>query len=247
MVAGEVRMKQFLKLDWDVIAGVLAAVIALVLHFLHVAESSVLLAIVLALLALLLLRDLRAESRSHRLADEVDGLRTRLSDIQHSIVPPDALLVGPHRLRNEFERFALDAQGDMVWYNLCCLMFRRQEVFDATLRLVLDNPHVTSIQLVCDEKERTLWESDVYPKVRACQGASKMRLPLWRTLPETISFICAEMRSHGQPEILLSFWGEPFMARIIDRSVPRYIFRVQKHSELIARLSEVERQHRMDD
>lgn len=130
-------MKQFLKLDWDVIAGVVAAVVALVLHFLHVAESGVVLAIVLALLALLLLRDLRAEGRSHRLADEVQSMHTQLRDIQHVIVPPDAVLIGPHRLRNEFERFALEARGEMVWYNVCCLMFKRQEIFDATLRVVL--------------------------------------------------------------------------------------------------------------
>jgi hypothetical protein len=240
-------MKQFLKLDWDVIAGVLAAVIALILHFLHVAESDIVTAIILALLALLLLRNLKAESLGHRLAEDVEGLRAQVSDVQHAVVPPDAVLIGPHRLRHEFERFAVDVHGDVVWYNACCLMFKRQEVFDVTLRLVLDNPHVTSIQLICDESERPIWETDVLPKVQACQGTGKLRIPVWRKLPQTISFISAEVRTHGQPEVLLSFWGEPFMARIIERSVPRYIFRIQKHSELIARLSEVERQHRLAD
>ena len=238
-------MKQLLKFDWDVIAGVLAAVVALVLHFLHVAESDVVLAIILALLALLLLRDLRAESRSHRLADDVQGMHTQLYSIQQSLVPPDAILIGPHRLRSEFERFALEAQGEMVWYNVCCLMFKRQQVFDATLRVVLDSSHVTAVQLICDAKERPLWEKDVLPKVQACQGASKMRAPIWRDLSETISFMSAEVRAHGEPEVLLSFWGEPFMARTTERSVPRYIFRVQKHSELISRFAEIERQHRM--
>lgn len=93
----------------------------------------------------------------------------------------------------------------------------------------------------------TLWENDVLPKVQACKGAAKMRTPLWRTLAETISFISAEVRAHGQLEVLLSFWGEPFMARTIERSVPRYIFRVQKQSELIARLTEIARQQRMAD
>lgn len=239
-------MKRILKLDWDVIAGVLAAVIALVLHFLHVAESGLVLAIVLALLALLLLRDLRAESRSHSLADEVERLHRQLLEIHQFLVPPDAILIGPHRLRQEFARFALEAHGEMIWYNVCCLMFKRQEVFDATLRVVLENPHVDSVQFICNESEKALWESNVLPKVMQCGWATKMRTPLWRKLPETISFMLADVRPHGEAELLLSFWGEPFMARTVEKSVPRYIFRVQKHSELVARLVEIERQQRMD-
>jgi hypothetical protein len=240
-------MKRFLKFDWDVIAGILAAVVALIAHFLHVAELGVLLAITLALLALLLLRDLKAESRGHGLAEDVSQLRSQVASLQQLLTPPDALLIGPHRLRQEFERFTSDAHGDMVWYNVCCLMFKRQEVFDATLRLVIDNPLVTSLQLICDEQERTLWESDVLPKVQRCQGGGKVRDPLWRQLPKTLSFMLAEVRAHGRPEMLLSFWGEPFMARTVEKSVPRYVFRVQKHSELITRLAELERQARMGE
>lgn len=241
-------MKKLLfQYDWDVIAGVVAAVIALLLHFLHIAESEVVLAIVLALLALLLIRDLRAESRTHRLSEEVERINVRLVEVQQALTPPDALLIGPQKLRQEFERFALDARGALTWYNVCCLMFKRQEVFDATLRLVLDNPHVTSIQLICDERERSLWESDVFPKVQRSGGADKVQTPVWGQLPQTISFILADVGTKGRAEVLLSFWGEPFMAHTIgDRNVPRYIFRVQHHSELIGRLAEVERQHRME-
>lgn len=237
--------KKLLQSDWDVIAGVLAAVIALVLHFLHIAESEVVLAIMLALITLLLLRDLRAESRSHRLAEEVERVNGRLLEIQQALVPPDALLIGPQRLLQEFERFAIDAQGDLTWYNVCCLMFKRQEVFDATLRMAIDNPRVTSIQLICDEREKTLWETEVQPKVQRCNGAAKVREPLWGNVPETVSFILADTRATGRAEVLLSFWGEPFMARTLERSVPRYIFRVQHHSELVGRLAELVRQHRM--
>lgn len=237
--------KILLQYDWDVIAGVLAAVIAVILHFLHLAEGEVVITIILALVALLLLRDLRAESRSHRLVEQVERVNERLLEVQQALVSPDALLIGPQRLRQEFERFTLDAQGELTWYNVCCLMFKRQEVFDATLRLAIDNPHVTSIQLVCDEGERVLWESEVLPKIQKCIGASKVRPPRWGKLPETISFILADMGAKGRAEVLLSFWGEPFMARTIERSVPRYIFRVQHHSELVGRLAELERQHRM--
>jgi hypothetical protein len=239
-------MKRFLRFDWDVIAGILAAVVALVLHFLHVAESGLLIAIMLVLLALLLLRDLKAESRGHALTDDVSRLNSQLAHMQQLLTPPDALLIGPHHLRQEFERFTSDAHGELVWYNVCCLMFKRQEVFDATLRMAIENPMVTSLQLICDGNERELWESEVLPKIQQCPGAGKVKTPLWRPLPKTLSFMLAEVRAHGQPEMLLSFWGEPFMARTIEKSVPRYVFRIQKHSELISRLAELERQARMD-
>ena len=74
--------KMLLQYDWDVIAGVLAAVIALVLHFLHIAESEVVFAIMLALIALLLLRDLRSEGRSNRLAEEIERANACLLEIQ---------------------------------------------------------------------------------------------------------------------------------------------------------------------
>lgn len=112
-------MKRFLKFDWDVIAGILATVVALVLHFLHVADSGVLMAVMLALLALLLLRDLKAESRAHTLTEDVSRLHSQLADMQQLLIPSDALLIGPHRLRQEFERFTSDAHGELIWYNVC--------------------------------------------------------------------------------------------------------------------------------
>jgi hypothetical protein len=85
-VGEDAWMKQILKYDWDVIAGVLAAVIALILHFLHIATGEVILAVILALFALSLLRDLRAESRSLRLAEEVERINGRLLEVRQALV-----------------------------------------------------------------------------------------------------------------------------------------------------------------
>lgn len=59
-------MRRLRELEWEAIAGIIAAAAALVLHLLHIAEASVLLAVALAILALLLLRDLRGEPREER-------------------------------------------------------------------------------------------------------------------------------------------------------------------------------------
>ena len=47
-------LNKLLRFDWDIIAGITAAVIAIVLHLLHVVEVDVLFTLILVLLALLL-------------------------------------------------------------------------------------------------------------------------------------------------------------------------------------------------
>ncbi len=155
------------------------------------------------------------------------------------------MLIGPRRLRAETEQFARRARGDMVWFNVCLLMFKPQALFDTLLRPAIENPLVTSIQFISDEREKECWTSEVLPKVRGCVGWQKVAEPRWCSLHESVSFILADTESEGRTEALLSFWGEPFMARTPGKDVPRYVFYVQGHSELVARLSELERGHRL--
>lgn len=239
-------MKRLLRFDWDVLAGIIAAVVALVLHLLHIAEVEVVLAIVLAILALLLVRDLRSEGRAERLAETVERTKAAVDEVQLSLKLPEAILIGPRLLRSESERFAQAACGEMIWFNVCFLMFKPQELFDVLLRPAIENPRVTSIQFISNEDERELWEQDVLPKIKKCFGCDKVREPRWSNLPETVSFIIADTDLKGSTEALLSFWGEPFMAKSTERNVPRYIFWVQSHSDLVSRLVEVARQTRME-
>jgi hypothetical protein len=124
-------------------------------------------------------------------------------------------------------------------------MFRTDDVFDLMLRPAMENPQVTAIRFVAKESEKPLWEQHILPKLKHCPNWQKVEEPRWCQLPETVSFILADMNQDGRTEALLSFWGEPFMARTTAQQVPRYIFRVQSHSDLVARLVELERQHRI--
>ena len=238
-------MHRLLKIEWDAVAGVLAAVTAIVLHFLHVIETEVLSMITLVLLAAMFLRLLRSEHGQQRIAAGVDRGEHLLGQLARSVRPPDVLVIGPRDLRHASTEFARGATGDMVWFNVCLSMFERQPLFDALLRPAIENPAVTAITFVLDEGQRPRWERDVWPKVVACNGAGKVASPRWSTLPEDVSFILADTATTGTTECLLSFWGEPFMARGVGRDVPRYIFHVTGHSELIERLVELDRQHRL--
>ena len=233
------------RYDWDAIAGIVAAAAALILHFLHIVRSEVLLTLTLVLVALLLLRQLRHEEREERVEDiagRTEQMMVKLHDVLKS---PDVVLVGPRLLRSSSEAFARQARGEMIWFNVCLMMFRPQELFDCLLRPAVENPHVTRIEFVLDEGERANWREHVLPKLAACRGREKVVEPRWCTLHESVSFVLGDRDADGRPEAQLSFWGEPFMARTTGRDIPRYIFHVHAHSELVPRLLELARAYRM--
>jgi len=235
----------FRKYDWDALAGIAAAAVALMLHLLHIVQTEVVLMLTLVLVALLLLRQLRQEDRDERIEQAAARTEALVTTLQDQSRLPDAVLVGPRQLRSASEAFARQARGNMVWFNVCLMMFRPQELFDVLLKPAVENPGVTRIEFLLDEGERESWRTHVLPKLEACAGRAKVAEPHWCTLQESVSFILADRAGDGRAEAQLSFWGEPFMARSTGRDVPRYIFHVQAHSELIPRLIELERTYRM--
>ena len=120
---GTNNRRGFRAYDWDAIAGILAAVAALVLHLLHVIETDVLLTIALVVLALLLFRDLRREADDEELMHRARSTQRTLEELVARSQPPDTVLIGPRQLRPASEAFARGARGEMVWFNVCLLMF----------------------------------------------------------------------------------------------------------------------------
>ncbi len=233
------------RLDVEAIAGIVAAGTALVLHLLHIVDIDVLLIIVMVLLALLLVRDLHQEDREERLTHLAEQTSSTVERLSAAMTTPDAVLVGPRDLRDYSDRFAREARGEMVWFNVCLLMFRPQSLFDTLLRPAIENPNVTRIRFILDPGERESWENEVMPKAAQCVGLEKLLEPHWVPLNESVSFVLADIGEAGGAEAQLSFWGEPFMARSPGRDVPRYMFHVQSHSSLIPRLLELERTYRL--
>jgi hypothetical protein len=233
--------------DWHAIVAIAAAIVALVLHLFHVIDEDAVLAITLLVLALLLFDGIRHGNAQDRIEVSLAGVNDALTQLRAASRPPDAILVGPRQLRGESERFARQANGEMIWFNVCLLMFRPRQLFDTLLRPAVENPAVESIQFVLDESERERWRDDVLPKLATCTGREKVREPLWRRLvDESVSFILCESAASGAIEAHLSFWGEPFMSRSQGRDLPRYIFHVQAHSELLPQLVDMERRYRLE-
>lgn len=235
------QFKKFLSFEWDALAGIIAAVTAIVLHFLHVVDEHVILPIILALIALLFINFMRHTRKNDLTAEQVEHAADIVSRIQSGLKLPEVILVGPRHLRSANEHFVRHMSGDTIWYNLCLSMYKPQPLFDALLRPAIENPMVNSIQFVLDENQRGLWQQAILPMIASCEGHGKVREPRWCSLHKTTSFILGDNQLSGGAEALLSFWGEPFMAQTTDHDVPRFIFHVQKNSELLPHLIELER------
>ena len=231
--------------DWHAIVAIVVAAAALVLHLFHVIDEEAVLAIILLVLALLLFDNIRQGAVQHRLVAMAASAAEDLRVLREAVRAPDAVLIGPRDLRAESKAFAANARGEMTWFNVCLLMFRPQSLFDTLLRPAIENPAVTSIRFVLDESEQERWRVDVAPKVAVCTGAEKVLEPHWCEADESVSFIICESSRTGRVEAHMSFWGEPFMSRAGGHSVPRYVFHVQPHSELLPHLVDLERRYRL--
>jgi hypothetical protein len=224
-----IDLKHLPRLDWDAIRGVVTAVIASVLHQLHVVDEGVLLSVTLVILTLVLIRDLRRKDATSRRRRYWGGRKLRSSAPLAATNPPDAILIGPPRLREESQRFGQRAQGETSWFNVCLLMFVPQSLFDAPLRPAIENPNVTSIQFILDHRERQRWDPAVLPRVAECAGIARSGS---RTGP---SCTRTPRSSFRRPD------------RAASRDIPRYIFQVQSQSEWIGRLAGMSRQYRVSE
>lgn len=235
------KLKRFLSYEWDAIAGIATAVTATILHLLHVVDEHVILPIILAMMALLFINFMRHTRNNELTAEQVDHTARAVAGIHAGLKQPEVVLVGPQHLRTVNQHFVKHMRGDTIWFNVCMSMYRPQAIFDKLLRPAVESHLVTSIEFVLDISQQDLWRQVIYPRIAACDGHEKVREPRWRHLKKNVSFILADSHLSDGTEALLSFWGEPFMAEASDREVPRFIFHVQKHSELLPHLVEMER------
>lgn len=237
-------MNNLFKQDWDGLAGIIAAVSAIIMHFFHVVDTSILLSVTVALVSLIFIRGLRRDHRMERIEESMLKTQTTLKQFHATLVPSEVLLVGPEELSDVTQEFSTRARGEMIWFNVSPLMFTRQELFDTFLRPAIENSQVVSIQFILDESKRSLWESELASKIKALPKSKKIKATHWTTIDENLSIIASNIGQENQTECLVSIWSEPFMLSMVGHQIPRYIFHVFPKSELLGRLIDLIRQHR---
>lgn len=176
------NFKKLLSYEWDAIAGLLAAVAAIILHLLHIVDEHIILPIVLAMLGLLFINFMRHTRNNDLTAEQVEQTGHAVSRIESALKPLDIILIGQRQLRSVSEQFTRHMSGDTIWFNVCPSMYRPQPLFDALLRPALENPSATSIQSVLDISQKALWHEAVQPKIGTCMDYSKVREPRWCNL-----------------------------------------------------------------
>jgi len=232
-------LRRLIAIEWDTLAGIIAAFVAMLLSLFGLVSELTVRGILLLLAALILLRELRNDTRAATHAEHLDCMRQDIRDIREKIGTTDLVVITPLALRSAFQDFADHLSGHVTWYNACCRMFHRREVFEATLRRVIANPDVVSIELLCDERERHAWETDVLLQVQRCADAWKVRQPVWCSLSTSVSFRIGDHRESRRPQALVAVMDEPFASRGDPLSAPRYLFRVQNHSDILTAMATV--------
>ncbi len=100
------KLNKLLSYEWDAIAGILASVVAIVLHLLHIVDEHVIFPIVLALMGLLFINFMRHTRNNELTAEHVERTEHTVRRIQAALKVPDIILVGPRELRSVSEQFA---------------------------------------------------------------------------------------------------------------------------------------------
>ena len=239
------KAKKIFTYEWDAIAGVITAVAASVLHLLHVLNEEIMLSIVLALIGLLFTNFMRHSRNNELTAEKIEHTAADVQRIHAGLKLPEVVLIGPRQIRSCHDRFTLHMRGETIWYNVCLSMYRTPMLFDALLRPAIENPAISSILFILDDRQIDVWNTTILPQIRNCPGGKKVLDPCWRSLDKNISFILADSHASDGAEALLSFWGEPFMAEATEHPVPRFVFHVSKHAELIPHLIELSRSRRL--
>ena len=238
------KVRKFLTLEWDAIAGIIAAVIATILHLLHIVDEHIILPIILALIALLFINFLKHTKNTETEAEQLEKTKALVEKIHAGLAAPEAVLIGPNRLNEAHDVFIRNMNGQVLWFNVCLSMYQSRQQFEALLLPALRNQKIESIQFILDDSQKELWHAAIRPQIDQSPFASKVREPQWRCLSKTIALLLSDLHSTDSTEALISFWGEPFMTESLSRSVPRFVLHVQSHSELLPYLKELVGSHK---
>jgi len=85
------NFKKFIGYEWDALAGILAAVTAIILELLHIVDEHVVLPILLALMGLLFINFMRHTARNEVTADQVERTELAVGKMQAALKLPDAI------------------------------------------------------------------------------------------------------------------------------------------------------------
>ena len=92
------KIRQAMSWEWDAIAGIAAAFVAIVLHLLHIVDETVVLPILLALVGLLFINFMRHSRNNELTAEQVERMGHTVDSLHAALERPGLALIGPRQL-----------------------------------------------------------------------------------------------------------------------------------------------------
>ena len=93
------KIRQAMSWEWDAIAGIAAAFVAIVLHLLYIVDETVVLPILLALVGLLFINFMRHSRKNELTAEQVERMAHTVDSLHAALERPGLALIGPRQLQ----------------------------------------------------------------------------------------------------------------------------------------------------
>lgn len=223
-------------IEFDILAIIIASLLGIILHALHLLPEEFIVSLILLLLALHALHS-ATESSKH------SEVHTRLLEAADKLEDPEIRLIPSQEIFRKGEDLALRNRGEMWWFNTP-LGFKNQKIFDQILKPAMENPRTKKISFILDQRFKETWEKDVKPKINKTKGHEKVEEPRWRSIREKTAFRMIDTQTDkDEKEAHLTILERPFIMHIQNTEKeafhPRYMFHVKSHSKLIQDLKDL--------
>jgi len=232
------NIKRLLKTDWEIIAGILAAVGVIILKLLHLVDAEVMLTLAVVLLAVLFMREVRREAVFDRFTENLNQIEASITELTVHYADQGSTLITPSTMNDSMRAFTQRAKGVCVFKHVSPFMFSKDSNFNAFLKPMLEHDTVSEVIFIINEDEKDDYNRYVKAKIDTCDGAAKVAEVIIAENPDgngIIAFNCGLAEGF---EALITFMSEPFMVKFNERWVPKFALHVLPDSEVAKQVSD---------
>ena len=226
------NLKRLLKTDWEIIAGIAAAVGVIILKFLHIVDEETMLTLAIVLLAGLFIRELRRESVFDKFSENLDEMQAGIQQLRGHYADQGSSLVTPAAMHDAMCAFSRRAKGICVFKHVSPFMFKKEAYFDAFLKPMIERDAVSEVIFIINDDEKEKFDLYIRPKTDACDGGSKVAQPILADNPDGNGIIACNCGLTADFEALITFFSEPFMVKYGENWVPKFALHVLPGSEV---------------
>jgi len=228
----KLSFKKLLKADWEIFAGLAAAIAVIVLKFLHLIHVETMLTLAIVMLAGLFLRELRRETVIDKFIEDIADIQMSVKQLTLAQADQGSSLITPAAMNVAMSTFSKRACGTCVFKHVSPFMFKKDANFNAFLKPMLERDAVNEVIFIIMHDEKETYDRYVRSKIDACEGGSKVAEVITADNPDANGIIACNCGLTEGFEALITFFSEPFMIKIGEHMVPKFALHVLPNSEV---------------